>query len=100
LRDRFKFFCSFPQGVVGGVVDSIVGYSNVTFVGKVCLEDEHDVYVGHRKEWFQIFCVLMKAVGVPECKLKKCDHYLSLVRTMVRRFIVVPICSNRLFIRF
>jgi hypothetical protein len=39
------------------------------------------------------------AVGVPECTLKKCSHYLSLVRTVVRKFIMVPICSNRLFIR-
>jgi hypothetical protein len=52
-----------------------------------------------RKEGFQFFCVLMKAVGVPERKLKECSHYLSLVRTVVRRFNMVPVCSKRLFIR-
>jgi hypothetical protein len=82
-----------------GVVDSIVGDSNVAFVGKVCLGDEHGVNVAQRKKCFQFFCVVVLAVGVPECKLKKCSHYLSLVRTVVRRFIVVPICSKRLFIR-
>jgi hypothetical protein len=42
--------------------------------------------------------MLMKAVGVPERKLKECSHYLSLVRKVVR-FIMVPICSKRLVIR-
>jgi hypothetical protein len=69
----------------------------MAFVRKVSLEKEHDVYVAQRKEGFQ-FCVLMKAVGIPERKLKECSHYLSLVRTVVR-FIVAPICSKRLFIR-
>jgi hypothetical protein len=64
------------------------------------LGNEHDVYGGQRKEGFQFFCVLMKAVGVPERKLKECSPYLSLVRTVVRRFIMVPICSKRLFLRF
>jgi hypothetical protein len=43
--------------------------------------------------------VLVKAVGVAEPKLKKCSHYLSLVMTVVRRLIMVSICSKRLFIR-
>jgi hypothetical protein len=80
-------------------VDSIVGYSKMAFVRKVSLGNEPDVYVSQRKKCFQFFCVLMKATGVPECKLKECSHYLSLVRTVVRRFIMVPICSERLFIR-
>jgi hypothetical protein len=33
-----------------------------------------------------------------QSKLKKCSHYLSFVRIVVR-FIMVPICSKRLFIR-
>jgi hypothetical protein len=41
----------------------------------------------------------MKAAGIPERKLKECSHYLSLVRTVVRRLIMVPISSKRLFIR-
>jgi hypothetical protein len=81
-----------------GMVDSIVGDSKMAFVYKVSLGNEHDVYVAQRKKCFQFFCVL-KAVGVPERKLKKCSHYMSLVRTVVRRFIMVPICSKRLFIR-
>jgi hypothetical protein len=42
-----------------GVVDSIVGYSKMAFVRKVCLGDEHDVYVVQRKKCFQFFCVVM-----------------------------------------
>jgi hypothetical protein len=42
-----------------GVVDSIVGYSNVAFVGKVCLGDEHDVSVAQGKKCFQFFCVVV-----------------------------------------
>jgi hypothetical protein len=76
-----------------GMVDSIVGDSKMAFVHKVSLGNEHGVYVAHRKKCFQLFCVLMKAVGVPERKLKECNHYLSLVRTVVGRFIMVPICS-------
>jgi hypothetical protein len=82
-----------------GMVDSIVGDSKMAFVRKASLGNEHDVYVAQRKEGFQFFCMLMKAVGVPERKLKECSHYLSLVRTVVRRFMMVPICSKRLFIR-
>jgi hypothetical protein len=41
----------------------------------------------------------MNAVGVPERKLKECNHYLSVVRSVVSRFIMVPISSKRLFIR-
>jgi hypothetical protein len=63
------------------------------------LGNEHDVYVAQRKEGLQFLYVLVKAVGVPERKLKECSHYLSLVRTVVRRFIMVVICSKRLFIR-
>jgi hypothetical protein len=70
-----------------GMVDSVVGDSKMASVRKVSLRNEHDVYVAQRKEGFQFFCVLMKAVGVPEHKLKECRHYLSLVRTVVRRFI-------------
>jgi hypothetical protein len=33
------------------------------------LRNEHDVYVAHIKKYVQLFCVLMKAVGVPELKL-------------------------------
>jgi hypothetical protein len=82
-----------------GIVDSIVGDSKIAFIRKVSLGNEHDVYVAHRKKRFQLFCVLMKAVGVPERKLKESSHYVSLVRTVVRRFIMVPICSKRLVIR-
>jgi hypothetical protein len=81
-----------------GVVDSIVGDSKMAFVRKVSLGNEHGVYVAQRKEGFQFFFVLMKAIGVPERKLKECSHYVSLVRTVVKRFIMVPICSKRLFI--
>jgi hypothetical protein len=81
------------------MVDSIVGDSKIASVRKVSLGNEHDVYVAHRKKCFQLFCVLMKAVGVPERKLKECSHYLSMVRTVVKRFIMVPICSKRLVIR-
>jgi hypothetical protein len=89
---------SSPIGMTG-IVDSIVGGSKTAFVRKVSLGNEHDVYVAQRREGFQFFCVLMKAVGVPERKLKERSHYLSLVRTVMRRFIMVPICSKRLFIR-
>jgi hypothetical protein len=89
--------CS-PIWVIG-MVNSIVGDSKMAFVSEVSFGDQHDVYIVQRKECFQFFCVLMKAVGVPERKLKECSHYLSLVRTVVRRFIMVPICSNRLFMR-
>jgi hypothetical protein len=82
-----------------GMADSMVGDSKMAFVCKESLGNEHDVYVAQRKEGFQFFCVLMKAVGVPERKLKECSNYFSLVRTVVRRFIMVPICSKRLFIR-
>jgi hypothetical protein len=77
-----------------GMADSIVGDSKMAFVRKVCLGDEYDVYVAHRKEWFQFFCVLMEAVVVPERKLKECSYYLRLVRTVFRRLIVVPIFQN------
>jgi hypothetical protein len=80
-----------------GMVDSIVGDSKIAFVHKVSFGNEHDV--AHRKKCFELFCVLMKAVGVPERKLKESSHYLSLVRTVVWRFIMVPICSKSLFIR-
>jgi hypothetical protein len=82
-----------------GMVDSIVGDSKMAFARKVSLRNEHEVYVAQRNEGFQFFCVLMKAVGVPEHKLKESSHYLRLVRTVVRRFIEVPICSKMLFIR-
>jgi hypothetical protein len=49
---------SSPSWMVG-VVDSIVGYSNVAFVGKICLEDEHDVNVAQGKKCFQFFCVVV-----------------------------------------
>jgi hypothetical protein len=52
-----------------GMVDSIVGDLKIAFVRKVSLGNEHDVYVAHRKKYFQLFCVL-KAVGVLERKLK------------------------------
>jgi hypothetical protein len=65
----------------------------------VSLGDEHDVYVAHRKECFHYFCVLMKAFGVPERKLKECSHYLSFARAVVRRLSMVSICSKRLFMR-
>jgi hypothetical protein len=39
------------------------------------------------------------AGSVPELKLKECSHYLSLVRTVVRRLSMVPICFKGLFIR-
>jgi hypothetical protein len=81
-----------------GMVDSIVGDSKIAFVRKVSLRNEHDVCVTQRKEGFQI-CMLMKAVGVPERMLKECSHYLNLVRTVVKRFIMVPICSERFVIR-
>jgi hypothetical protein len=42
-----------------GVMDCIVGDSNMAFVRKVRLGDEHDVYVVQRKERFQFFCVLI-----------------------------------------
>jgi hypothetical protein len=80
-----------------GMVDSIVGDSKMASVIKVSLGNEHDVYVAQRKEGFQFFCVL-KTVGVPEHKLKECSHYLSLVSTVVR-FIMVPICPKRFFVR-
>jgi hypothetical protein len=51
------FASSSPIWMVG-VVDSIVGYSNVAFVGKVCLGDEHDVNVAQGKKYFQ-FCVVV-----------------------------------------
>jgi hypothetical protein len=51
-----------------GMVDSIVGDSKISFVRKVSLGNEHDVYVVHRKKCFELFCVLMNAVGVPERK--------------------------------
>jgi hypothetical protein len=51
-----------------GVVDSIAGDStHFTIVREVGLGDEHDVYVAQRKQYFQ-FCVVVWAVGVPECK--------------------------------
>jgi hypothetical protein len=75
-----------------GMVDSIVGNSKIAFVRKVSLGNEHDIYVAYRNKCFQLFCVLMKAVGVPKRKLKECSHYLSLVRTVMRRFIMVLIC--------
>jgi hypothetical protein len=78
-----------------GMVDSIVGDSKIALVGKVSL-GKHDAYVAHRKKCFQLFCVLMKAVGAPERKLKESSHYVSLVRTVVRRFVMVPICSKGL----
>jgi hypothetical protein len=80
------------------MVDSITGDSKIAFVRKVSLGNEHDVYVAHRKKYFQLFCVLMKAVGVPERKRKESSHYVSFVRTVERRFIMVPICSKRLVI--
>jgi hypothetical protein len=42
-----------------GMVDSTVGDSKIAFVSKVCLGNEHDVYVARRKEGFQFFCVVM-----------------------------------------
>jgi calcineurin-like phosphoesterase len=42
-----------------GVVDSIVGYSKMAFVRKVCLGDEHGVNVAQRKKYFQFFCVVV-----------------------------------------
>jgi hypothetical protein len=78
-----------------GMVDSIVEDSKMAFVRKVSLGNGHDVYVAQRKESFQFFCVLMKAVGVPKSNLKECSHYFSLVRTVVR-FILVPICSKNI----
>jgi hypothetical protein len=41
----------------------------------------------------------MKAVGVPERKLKESSHYVSFAKTVERRFIMVPICSKRIVIR-
>jgi hypothetical protein len=82
-----------------GMVDSIVGDSKIAFVRKVSLGNGHYVYVAYRKKCFQLFCVLMKAVGVPEHKRMESSHYVSFVRTVVRRFIIDPICSKRLVIR-
>jgi hypothetical protein len=82
-----------------GMIGSIVGDSKMTLVRKVSLGSEHDIYVAHRKKCFQLLCVLIKAVGVPERKLKECSHYLILIRIVVRRFIMVPICSKWLVIR-
>jgi hypothetical protein len=82
-----------------GMLDSIVGDSKIAFVLKWSLGNEHDVYVVHRKKCFQLFCVLMKAVGVPERKLKESSHYESFVTTVVRKFIMFFICSKRLVIR-
>jgi hypothetical protein len=42
-----------------GMVDSIVGDSKIAFVRKVRLGDEHDVYVGQRKNCFQFFGVVV-----------------------------------------
>jgi hypothetical protein len=55
------------------------------FVRKVSLGDEHDVYVAQRKEGFRFFCVLMKAVGVPERKLKECTHKGFEVRDIIEK---------------
>jgi hypothetical protein len=41
----------------------------------------------------------MKAVGVPERKLKESSHYESFVRTVVSTFIMFFISSKRLVIR-
>jgi hypothetical protein len=88
---------SSPSWMVG-VVDSIVGDLKMAFVRKVRLGDEHDVYVVQRKTCFQFFYMVVYAIGVPECTLKKCSHYLNFVWIVVRRFIMVPICLKRLFI--
>jgi hypothetical protein len=82
-----------------GMVDSIVGDSKIAFARKVSLGNEHDVYVAHRKKCFQLLFVLMKAVGVPESKLKESSYYESFVRTVVSTFIMFFICSKRLVIR-
>jgi hypothetical protein len=79
-----------------GMVDSIVGDSKIDVVLKESLGNEHDAYVAHRKKCFQLFCVLMKGVGVPERKLKESSHYVIFVRTVVSSFITFPICSKRL----
>jgi hypothetical protein len=68
----------------------------MAFVRKVSPGNEHDVYVTHRKKCFQLFCLLMEAVGVPDHKLKESSHYFSLLCTLVMRFIMVPFCSKRL----
>jgi hypothetical protein len=44
-------------------------------------------------------CTECMTIYVAECKLKESSHYLSLVRTVVSRFIMVPICSKMLVIR-
>jgi hypothetical protein len=98
LNDDGTSASSSPIWMIG-ILDSKVGDLKMAFIRKVSLGDEHDVYVAQRKECFQFLCVLMEAVGIPERKLKECSHYLSLVRTLVRRLSVVPICSKRLFIR-
>jgi hypothetical protein len=43
---------------------------------------------------------LCQAVGVPQGELQEFNHYLSLVRTVVRMFSIVRIYSKRLFFIF
>jgi hypothetical protein len=44
--------------------------------------------------------VLYQAIGILQGELQEFSHYLSLLIIAVRRFSIVLICSNRLFIIF
>jgi hypothetical protein len=49
---------------------------------------------------FRSFRMLWQATGIPYGKLQEFSYYVSLVSTVLRRFSIVPICSNKLFIMF
>jgi hypothetical protein len=42
------------------------------------------------EEHFEFISVLYEAVGIPDGKLQEFSHYVSLARTVVRRFSIDP----------
>jgi hypothetical protein len=82
----------------GWLVDSVLGNADVAFLCEVCLRGKHDIYVMGVEEHFEFISVLYVAVGVPDGKFQEFCHYVSLARTVVRRFNIDPSWSKRPFI--
>jgi hypothetical protein len=52
------------------------------------------------EEHFEFVSVLYEVIGVPDGKLQEFGHYVSLARTVVRRFSIDPSWSKKPFIIF
>jgi hypothetical protein len=52
------------------------------------------------EEHFEFISVFYEVIGVPDGKLQKFSHYVSLARTVVRRFALIPVGQRGLHHRF